>query len=386
VSAVSLINAECNGLSTTVRLAGSIIDRLGGTPEPGDRVVDLKGDRVLPGLINAHDHLQLNSFPAAPANRYGNASDWIAEVSALRSQQGAFARHAGISRRDRLFVGGLKNLLSGVTTVAHHDPLYPELLTREYPVKVVQRYGWSHSLHIDGESAVRSSRQSTPRDWPWIIHAAEGLDASARGEFRRLEQLGCIAANTLLVHGTALGAHERARLKAAGAGLIFCPSSNLNLFGEAAEVTDILDQGCLALGTDSRLSGSRDLFEEIAIAAKLGVAADSLERMVTLDAARLLRLPNRGELRANCPADLLILPAASRLTELTRTHVRLVMVEGAVRYGDADLLCQIAPEAEWVEIRDDRVFKALALHLAVALSTSSAREVGVELNLSSRAA
>jgi hypothetical protein len=80
------------------------------------------------------------------------------------------------------------------------------------------------------------------------------------------------------------------------------------------------------------------------------------------------------------------LPAESRLIELTRTQVRVVMVEGAVRYGDADLVCQIAPEAEWVEIRVDRVHKALALHLAVALSTSSAREVGVELNLSSRAA
>jgi len=42
-------------------------------------------------------------------------------------------------------------------------------------VRVLQRYGWSHSLHF--EKDVAGSYRGTPRDAPWMIHLAEGTDA-----------------------------------------------------------------------------------------------------------------------------------------------------------------------------------------------------------------
>ena len=59
-----------------------------------------------------------------------------------------------------------------------------------------------------------------------MIHAGEGLDEAARAELDALDALGCLAANTVLIHGVAFCRTEADRVIAAGAGLIWCPSSN----------------------------------------------------------------------------------------------------------------------------------------------------------------
>src|SRR5262249_40566299 len=126
---LTFINASLGGGDvTTLRVVGSRIVALGTDPLPIDQVIDLHGDRVLPGLINAHDHLQLNSLPPFDAGRkYAHVREWIAEVDALRRSDRDFRASVAVPRDQRLLLGGVKNLLSGVTSVAHHDPLYPLL-------------------------------------------------------------------------------------------------------------------------------------------------------------------------------------------------------------------------------------------------------------------
>jgi cytosine/adenosine deaminase-related metal-dependent hydrolase len=390
---LTLINASLSGSdATTLRVVGSRIVALGTRPPPGDQVIDLQGDRVLPGLINAHDHLQLNSLPRLEAGRkYTHVRDWIAEVDGLRRTDHGFRASVAVPRDQRLLLGGVKNLLSGVTTVAHHDPLYPFLSSAPYPTRVVRDFGWSHSLYIDGEAAVRSSYQRTPREHPWIIHAAEGLDTEAGREFERLDALGCLRANTLIVHGLALDEGQRLRLQRAGAGLIWCPSSNLRLFGRSAAVGALVAAGRVALGTDSRLSGARDLLEEVRIAADVsGLDAPTLESLVTSVAARLLRLPDRGVLKVGARADLVILPAGMSLPRATRADIRLVMLDGRVRLADEDYARLAAPQAnhsglagvssnsQWVRVRIDGRPKVLESATAALLCAATLREAGLE--------
>ncbi len=196
---ITFLNAQFSGGRIgSLRVRGARIAALDVDPEPSDAVVDLHGDRLLPGLINAHDHLQLNSLPDHETPKfYQHARHWIAEVDRRRRTDPQFEAGASVARDERLLFGGLKNLLSGVTTVAHHDPLYPFLTQAGYPIAVVRDYGWSHSLYVDGERSVAESYRATPAAWPWIVHAAEGQDQEAADEFERLEALGCLRSEHL---------------------------------------------------------------------------------------------------------------------------------------------------------------------------------------------
>ncbi len=386
----TLINAQLSdGGFTSIRIAGPRIDALGADPHRGDVIVDLQGDRVLPGLINAHDHLQLNSLSRPDFDKsYCHAREWISDVDAYRRSDPEFKAGVAVARDERLLIGGVKNLLSGVTTVAHHDPFYPFLSNACFPTSVVHDYGWAHSLYVDGEQEVGRSYRATPSDWPWIIHAAEGLDEEAGQEFERLDALGCLGSNTLLVHGIALDHAQRVRLDLAAAGLIWCPSSNLHLFGRTADVAQLVGLGRVALGTDSRLSGAGDLLDELRLANELGVIDEfSLESLVTTDGARLLRLYDRGTLRVGARADILLLPARTRLAEARRTDVRLVLIDGIARYGDRDYALPVAPDVQWTDIRVDGKAKILDSRIADLVAHARTREIGLELpHLTGRAA
>ncbi len=379
---LTFINADISGgAAASLRIEGSRIAALGGGAGAGDLLVDLRGDRLLPGLINAHDHLHLNTLPPLESiGHWRHAREWVAQVNLRRRTDPAFESRLAVALDERLLIGGLKNLLSGVTTVAHHDPLYPFLVGEHFPTSVLAHYGWSHSLYIDGEEQVRNAYLRTPPDWPWIIHLAEGVDEEAAGEFDRLDGLGCLGANTLIVHGIALGAAQRSRLEHAAGGLIWCPSSNLRLFGRTAQVRELVRRGRVALGTDSRFSGSQDLLCEIKAARESAtLEAGALESLVTRDAAALLRLADRGVLKIGGRADLLVLPAGMGLSAACRSDVRLVLLGGCPLYADADYAHLVAPAAHWAAVRVDGKPKMLERALAAALRAACVGEPGLEI-------
>jgi len=378
---LTFINAAAGGSATTLRIAGARIASVGTDPEPDDLVIDLQGDRLLPGLINAHDHLQLNNFGRLKYRaQYTNVRDWITDLAAHLPTNPSLKACGDLARECRLLLGGIKNILAGVTTVAHHDPLYEYLTGDACPVQAVQQYGWSHSLRIDGAAGVRRSYQRTPAAWPWIIHAAEGIDDEAAAEFDRLDALDCIGENTLLVHGVALDNAQRKRLVAARAALIWCPASNLHLFGRTAEIIDLARHGRVALGTDSRLSGERDLLSELRVAREIsGLDERTLQSLVTTSSARLLRLADRGELRAGAAADIVVLPPMP-LSMATRADVRLVMVRGSTLCADARYARAIAPASRWAEVLVDGRPRAMDRRLAMLLVRSGVQEQGFDVS------
>ena len=373
---VSLVNAQGRG---AVRVGGSRIVELDGAPRAGDLRVDLGGDRMLPGLINAHDHLQLNALPRLKyRDRYANAAEWIADIGPRLKVDPMFVANGAVPRDQRLLIGAVKNLLSGVTTVAHHDPCYEPLLDEVFPVRVLNRYGWSHSLALDGAEAVQRAFRQTPSHWPWIIHAAEGIDEAARAEFDQLDALGCLRANTVLVHGVALGELEQRRMIAAGAALVWCPTSNRHLFACTPDVRALFDARRLALGSDSRISGQRDLLAELRVAREVSALDDAeLESLVTDRAAEVLRLPDRGVLAPGALADLVVLPAGLPLSRAARADLRLVLVGGVPRYADPDLAQAFAGEADLVKVRVDGRRKYVARSLVDALRGARIHEPGL---------
>jgi imidazolonepropionase-like amidohydrolase len=347
---VTLLNARVTspaGVASSIRFTDRVL-ALGDPPGRGDAVIDVAGAFVLPGLINAHEHLELNHFgPLRLRDRYDNVDAWIDDLRPRLRSDRSIRDHARQPLAAKVFVGGLKNLLAGATTVAHHNPLYREV-RRHVPVRVVARYGWAHSLSLQHEPVgargepggdVRARCFATPADLPFIVHAAEGVDADAAEEVTRLEALDCLRANTVLVHGVAITPQQWTRILARGASLVWCPASNQFLFGRTTDVRQLLDRfpdaaERVCLGSDSRVTGSRDLLDELrAGAAAAPVRPAELLRMVTSAAARVLRLRDAGRLAVGAPADLVVLPpsegdAADAVLAATRRDVALVAIGG----------------------------------------------------------
>ena len=342
---LTFVNAQVvadGRLARTLRVRRGRIDGIDVAPDRSDAVIDLDGSFVFPGLINAHDHLELNSQPRLKwRDRYANASEWIADFQPRFATDPALAVTRPETLDDRVWVGGLKNVLSGVTTVCHHNPLH-RALRRRFPVRVVQRFGFSHSLQIDGD-AVAASHHNTPRDWPWMIHAAEGVDTPASEELDRFERLGCLTSNTVFIHGVAFGKTAAERIITAGAGLVWCPSSNHFLFERTADVRAFDDADRLALGSDSRLSGEGDLLDELKAAhAARQLSAEGIARTVGSGAAQLLRLPSAGRIAIGAPADVAVFRSIETcpfetLVAATRADVRLTMIDGKPIVGEPAL-------------------------------------------------
>jgi hypothetical protein len=312
--------------------------------------VDLRDHLIFPGMINAHEHLHVNTVPplkaAAP---FPNSYAWIAAFQAHFEEPAVIAA-LQVPKELRLQHGALKNLLAGTTCVVHHDPWHPALDATNFPVTLLRDYGWSYALGWPGYGPpAQQSFAATPTDRPWLIHLAEGTDATAQSELVQLEQLGCLAANSVLIHGVGLRERDIDRVIASGAAVVWCPSSNHALLGKSLDPRRLCAAGRLALGSDSRLSGARDLLEEMrGIAARRELNPRQLLGLVTTQAARILRLPAGGSLASGAPADLVIVEDRGGdercgLVGIERSQIRAVARNGVPRIADPDF-------AEWFAV------------------------------------
>ncbi len=302
-----------------------------------EHAVDGEGFLALPGLINAHDHLELNLFPHLGHPPYTSFYDWGRAI--YHPDEPPVRDLLRVPLADRLWWGAYKQLISGVTTVVHHNPYVRRVFGRRFPVKVLKGFRWSHSLGHGRDVAQAFARS---RGRPYIIHAAEGIDAAASDEIEQLDRLGVLAANTVLVHAIALSTEQIRRLAARNVSVAWCPSSNLHLYGQTAPVDVLQRHGVrVALGTDATLSGAPTLWDELHAARTTGLAtpADLLD-MVTVNAASIFKLEDgRGTLRRYAPADLILLPevaegAAETLTAASATSIALVLIDGTPRLAD----------------------------------------------------
>lgn len=338
---------QADGVWSEGTLARTPLALHGGTiaaqPSPADRHIDLRGQLVFPALINAHEHLHINVVPPLRSDApFANSYDWMDACQAHFRDPAVIAARA-LPKALRLRHGALKNLLAGTTGVVHHDPWHPALDDADFPVALLRDFGWSYALAgPDFGPPPAASFRATPSDRPWMIHLAEGTDAVAAGELGALDALGCLAANTVLVHGTGLREDDVTRVIAAGAAVVWCPGSNRRLLGRTLDPRRLADAGRLLLGSDARVSGERDLLEELrGVLDRDGLDAPALLDLVTHDAASLLRWPSRGQLAPGMHADLLIVadrggePARS-LVGLSRAELRAVVRDGTPRIADPD--------------------------------------------------
>jgi cytosine/adenosine deaminase-related metal-dependent hydrolase len=314
-----------------------------------DKAVDLSGYMVLPGLINAHDHLEFGLFPNLGQGPYKNAAEWANDIH--RTQSDIVATHHKVPKHIRCWWGGIRNLLSGVTTVCHHNPLMPEFTDEDFPVRVVSNFGWAHSIYFD-DQVVRKAR-STPEDFPFIIHAAEGTDKESADEIFLLDQMQALDRRTVLVHGLAISFDSIALLNERGASLIICPTSNQFLFNQLLDTEHLNAIKNVALGSDSPLTAIGDLLDELRFAhAEMELKPGELYRMVTTNPASILRLNrNEGRLVPDAVADMIAVrdtgaTPAKTLSVLTSADIELVVLAGRIRLASSSIVRRLPIELQ----------------------------------------
>jgi cytosine/adenosine deaminase-related metal-dependent hydrolase len=351
--------------------------------------IDLAGYTIFPGLINAHDHLELNHYPRSKfRDKYDNAHQWGEDMNA-RLDTEPYKSLRAYPLADRLFIGGLKNLLCGATTVAHHNPPHKELFRKDFPVRVLRKYGWAHSLHFSTDEEVVRSYQSTPKDVPWFIHLAEGTDDIAAGEYKRLKALGCVGENTIIVHAVGMTDEDIDDAASSIRGVVFCPSTNKYLLGKTADIDRWLNLPNqtfhVALGSDSRLTADGDLMDEVhSVDESSRYMSSAVRYSLSASGAEMLFDKSAGRLITGSFADLVVLTETSaymddKFRDSRRSDFALVVKGGVPQIGNPDVMAKF-PHIQTVPATLDGVPKRIHVDLARRIWKCSLKERGLELD------
>ena len=337
----------------------------------GDETIDLDEAILLPGLINAHCHLDYTDM-AGKLSPPKNFSDWVKAIVALKAEW-SYTEFA------RSWLNGVGMLLrSGTTTVVDIEAV-PELLpevTKSTPLRVIsclellsvrtkrsarqlvdaavqkleslslESTGLSpHAPYSTSPDLLRAAASAArERGWLLTTHVAESADefqmyleacgamydwlkpqrsmsdCGARSPVAQLASYDVLSPDFLAVHANYLAAGDAELLARSGASVVHCPRSHAFFSHRAFPREELERAGVnLCLGTDSmatmRKSRSEpmalNLFSEMRMAARSfpGLSPQCIVEMTTTNAAKAIgRRRDLGCLAPGAVADLIVLP------------------------------------------------------------------------------
>ncbi len=329
------------------------------TPAPSSSaadVLDLGHCALLPGLVNAHTHLDytvmrgrledLSFFPWIRAmvtlKTRLDEDDWLvsARLGAWEAVRSGITTIADATDSGAALDAALDFGLRGIVyqeTFGMDESIPVEAIMGDLKQRIEEhrqkakgsriQIGVSpHSPYtVRGELFRRLAEYCNSQELPVCIHAAESLDEgrlfrdgsgpigemyAERGiawhppgatSIAYLDSLGILSDRTLLVHGVQLAAADRKLLQRYDLGWVHCPKSNAKL-GVGAALFGLLE-GCydsdkarVGLGSDSVASNNTmDLFEEMRFAVLLARAQG--RRVDLMTARRMLETATIGGAR-----------------------------------------------------------------------------------------
>ena len=331
-----------------VDVDGGVVTAVGRSGVAGSgrrRDVDLRASAILPGLVNAHVHLELSGLrgQVSPAP---SMPVWVRRMTARRAGSapdvGAIEQAIGEAREcGTALVGDIGNTPAAVAPLrAAGMPavVFRELLGFDRPdaAALVARTcadferlaGHNLRLRLAAHApysvspalfaALRAAAEERQL-WPLSVHLAEspeeleflrsgsgawrdlleelgrwdpGWTAGTASPVDYLDNLGWLGPGTLVVHGVHLTDAELARIAEAGATLVTCPRSNRWTGAGDPPIDRFHAAGVrLAVGTDSLASvADLNLFAELAEMRRLAPAVPAAEflRAATLSGAEAL--------------------------------------------------------------------------------------------------
>ena len=312
----------------TIVAVGSLEEM--GSAHPSAEVTMWEGTLV-PGLVNAHTHLQYTSFTEVGAGRHASYVHWseafVQEYDLRRGEDWAVTARAGVEQGLRAGVTAYGDVVtdveamtalpeSGVAGVAYleiigvpFDRWEEEVKERvtailtSTPTSEVFRVGLSphtpytvdepvlidaadlarrlgvrlhvHLAEVDSEDAYYRTgtgplveRITLRVGRPWTVVARGG---SGMGAAEYARECGLLGSDSHMAHGVYLDREGRDILDRSGTYVALCPRSNLTVGADPPPIADYLREGRrIAVGTDSLGSSqSLDLLEDVSLLAEL---------------------------------------------------------------------------------------------------------------------
>ena len=295
-----------------LRVAGGRITERGAAlaAAEGEAAVDLGGDLLMPGLVNAHSHLYsalARGLPAPPVADFQQALDhiwWPLDQSLTLGDVGLSAA-VGLAEAARCgtttlidhhaspsaVTGSLAAIAEAFGAVGLRGVLCYEATDRNgeserlegiaenaaavkaWPAGGEGRLRALIGLHANFTLSDAALGQLAALPGPVHVHIAEGpqdgTDAAERGlsgPLERLERARLLRPDSLLVHGVGLSDQEVERAREAGCWLVHNPTSNRNNRVGYARPGRFGDR--VALGTDGIGSDMLGAFKEAFYAAR----------------------------------------------------------------------------------------------------------------------
>jgi aminodeoxyfutalosine deaminase len=314
---------------------GAAIVAVGGLEEmsaahPKAEVTSWEGT-IVPGLVNAHTHLQYTSFATVGASRHASYVHWseafVQEYDLRRGEDWGTTARAGIDQGLRAGVTAYGDVVtdsaamtalsdSGVAGVAYYEIIgvpserwqdevrdrVTAILTST-PTSAAFKVGLSphtpytvdepvlidaadlarrlgvrlhvHLAEVDSEDDYYRTgtgplveRITMRVGRPWSV-VAQGGSGMGAAEYAR--HCGLVGRDSHMAHGVYLDDRGREILDEAGTYVALCPRSNLTVGGNPPPIADYLRENRrIAVGTDSLGSSqSLDLLEDVSLLAEL---------------------------------------------------------------------------------------------------------------------
>jgi cytosine/adenosine deaminase-related metal-dependent hydrolase len=330
----NLNNAE-NGNMVNIHVTDAVISAVNNAPVVSAAVkIDFENATVVPGLINSHDHLDFNLFPRLGNRIYTNYTEWGKDIH--QQHKNIIEAVTKIPVALRAAYGIYKNLLAGVTTVVNHGQHL------KCPNDIITVYQKTRSLHSAAFEKNWKYKLNNPLAGTKtvVIHAGEGTDAAAAKEINELVRWNKLKRELVAVHGVAMNAAQAKKFKA----LVWCPDSNFFLLNKTAAVDTLGRYTKLLFGTDSTLTASWNIWEQLRLAQQTGLLAnEQLWQSCTSTAADIWKL-NCGSIIEGKDADMVVVKKnAVSIFETNPEDILLVLHKGNIRLFDESLLHKLQP-------------------------------------------
>ncbi|MBK6612067.1 MAG: amidohydrolase family protein [Sphingobacteriales bacterium] len=265
--------------------------------------IRIKNGWLWPGNINAHEHLAFNAYPTLTNQKFADYTQWADFLHQTCRQQ--IAKIEALPITLRLQCTMVKNILAGVTTICQHGRNYAKLL----PAPPINVYYCRtlHSLAHEKKYRFWQFWLPKPHRLP-TIHLAEGSSFLAAAEPNELQKIIPRYCKFIAIHGITLTANHPIlkQLK----GLVWCPYSNLELYGATAPLQTLTSQLPIAFGTDSTLSSHWDWWQHIQTATQTQLLSpETLYQAATKTGASIFNLPdynNAGIITNDTKADFFV--------------------------------------------------------------------------------